>query len=108
MGKQTMKLLQSQYPDINDVMVVLDQVKNRVQVRRPFNLTIFVLMAQSNMKALDCLNYNFLNIIILGKIKGWCIKSIDLSFVDPFIMFVQSNPFCKSLCLYSYYYVRDC
>ena len=31
-GEQTMKLLKSQYPDINDVIVVLDQVKDRVKV----------------------------------------------------------------------------
>jgi len=31
-GDQTMKLLRNQYPDINDVMEVLDQVKDRVQV----------------------------------------------------------------------------
>ena len=31
-GEQTMKLLRNQYPDINDVMEVLDQVKDRVQV----------------------------------------------------------------------------
>jgi len=30
-GEQTMKLLKSQYPDINDVIVVLDQVKDRVK-----------------------------------------------------------------------------
>ena len=33
-GEQTMKLLKSQYPDIKDVMVVLDQVKDRVKVRK--------------------------------------------------------------------------
>ena len=31
-GEKTMKLLKSQYPDINDVIVVLDQVKDRVKV----------------------------------------------------------------------------
>ena len=31
-GDQTMKLLKNQYPDINDVMEVLDQVKDRVHV----------------------------------------------------------------------------
>ena len=31
-GSQTMKLLTKQYPDINDVLNVLDQVKDRVKV----------------------------------------------------------------------------
>ena len=31
-GQQAFKLLQTQYPDINDVIKVLDQVKNRVKV----------------------------------------------------------------------------
>ena len=31
-GQQVFKLLQTQYPDINDVLKVLDQVKDRVKV----------------------------------------------------------------------------
>ena len=42
-GEQTMKLLKSQYPDIKDVMVVLDQVKDRVKVRKKF--WIFILLS---------------------------------------------------------------
>ena len=31
-GQQAFKLLQTQYPDINDVINVLDQVKDRIRV----------------------------------------------------------------------------